>query len=616
MADIKLYTEDNYSSKLETPILTASGGIEFEVQRASGGTRWFIFIGPASNPEVMYFYNRIWNTYYVAAPGRLANRSTHEVNEPVKIINSAAVLNRIEDHLCTTFDYEYIDDLTIKLFGGPYTLDGKNYEAENQDITFDDNTTTYVYIRYSDNTIQTGAILAYINNNEHAEYGRLLLTVNTGGGIITSVGQTRSRDFISYNSLNLGGVNELTPALINSYINTLDEATMAAGSKIAFVRADGTVDKSIDVEDFVDFIQDQGYIEPGFAGYTHTQNIAASTWTINHNLNSEHIIAAFYDLSSPANLIEPDTIEFLVDSIVVTWAGNNVQGKAVLGTPVGTASQSSAQPMIELIAWESMGKAKQTRMGISGREAGMNTAYIPDVISTFDTITSSKSIYQTMKILKTDLTKIQLYLKKDAAPDTTDVTIDIYACTTATIGGHVYNVPTGSSLATATIASGSLSTVPAWVTGTLSVPLTSLTPGNFYALKAVGVGAQTVYIGYGNDSVIYDTNGFQYISSLVPFVGDFAFKAQAADLVAENIAKAYLASAFDEETGRVVGATKAAVVEGGTARIETHTAASFSGLTQGEEYFLSDIPWEIDLNEGTNTIWPWLAVFTHSLIIR
>lgn len=39
MADIKLYTEDNYSSKLETPILTASGGIEFEVQRASTYTR-------------------------------------------------------------------------------------------------------------------------------------------------------------------------------------------------------------------------------------------------------------------------------------------------------------------------------------------------------------------------------------------------------------------------------------------------------------------------------------------------------------------------------------------------------------------------------------------------
>lgn len=124
----------------------------------------------------------------------------------------------------------------------------------------------------------------------------------------------------------------------------------------------------------------------------------------------------------------------------------------------------------------------------------MNNSFVPASISTYDTINSGKYLYQTFKALKEDLTKVQVYAKKQAAPDTTSIVIDIYATTTQVISGHTYNVPTGASLATATIAHGSLSTSPAYVSGTLGVALDTLTPGSYYAIKISASGAESVDI--------------------------------------------------------------------------------------------------------------------------
>lgn len=72
-------------------------------------------------------------------------------------------------------------------------------------------------------------------------------------------------------------------------------------------------------------------------------------------------------------------------------------------------------------------------MGISGREAGMNNSYAPVAPTTFDTVYTGKYLVQTFKALKTSLTKIQLFVAKTAAPDTTDVIVEIFATTTAII---------------------------------------------------------------------------------------------------------------------------------------------------------------------------------------
>mgnify|MGYP003427775593 FL=1 len=108
-----------------------------------------MFLGQPSNPEVSYFYNRIGTTLYIAGPSR-TNASTHADGDPVSISNCAALINRLEDNSVTTHTPEITGMLTINVFGGPFSISGTDYTAADEEITVADNTTTYVYLRFSD----------------------------------------------------------------------------------------------------------------------------------------------------------------------------------------------------------------------------------------------------------------------------------------------------------------------------------------------------------------------------------------------------------------------------------------------------------------------------------
>lgn len=223
----KVYTQDNYSTRLTTPILTSSGTVSFTVQSAPLYSRGFIWIGNASNPEIAYF-TRSGNTLTIAGPERKGNVSTHAAGVEVRIANAASILNRIERMMQTTFSYEITGNLTLNVFGGPYTLKGTAYDYEDTVFTMEDNRTTYIYLRFIDNTVTSSfqdGILDDINDNEHVEYGRLLLTVSTAAGAIVSVDEYRPRDFVDANSLS-EGTNTVTPELALSYISTLDTDTI------------------------------------------------------------------------------------------------------------------------------------------------------------------------------------------------------------------------------------------------------------------------------------------------------------------------------------------------------------------------------------------------------
>lgn len=302
--------------------------------------------------------------------------------------------------------------LTVNVFGGPFSISGTDYTATDTEITLDDNTTTYVYLRFSDRTVQQDTVTTYYTDNTNAEYGQLLFTVVTASGRITAITRNAVRNYLNYNDINLGGVNENTPTLTNSYINTLTPDTIDVGAKMVIFNGADLVDKQVTIEDIFTHAQDEGYIEPGFVGYSHTQASAASTWTITHNLNSANTFVTCYDDSSPAEVLIPDTITRNLNSIVLTFAGNSYAGSAVVGTPTGTAAVNS-QPALDFIAGEDLGQAKMVRMGISGRDSGINASYIPSpVTTTFDTVTSSKALYQTFKAQRDTATKIQLYAKK------------------------------------------------------------------------------------------------------------------------------------------------------------------------------------------------------------
>lgn len=613
----KLYTQDNYETEMTSPVTSASGDIEVVVRVAPTYTRWYVFLGQPSNPEVSYFYNRIGTTLYIAGPSR-TNASTHADGDPVSISNCAALINRLEDNSVTTHTPEITGMLTINVFGGPFSISGTDYTAADEEITVADNTTTYVYLRFSDWTVQQSTVTTYYTDNTNAEYGQLLFTVITAWGRITAITRNAVRTYLNYNDINLGGVNVNTPTLTNSYIDTLTPDTIDVGATMPIFNSADTVDKQVTIEDIFIHAQDQGYIEPWFVGYSHTQASSSSTWTITHNLNSISTSVQCFDDSTPAELLIPDTITRNLNSIVLTFAGNSYAGSAIVGTPAWAAAAVGA-PSVDFIAGEDMAIGEMVRMGISGRDSGINSSYIPSpVTTTFDTVTSSKALYQTFKAQRDTATKIQLYIKKSAAPDSTSLTVEIYATTTQVISSNTYNVPTGAALATGTIASWAFSTTAGYVTCTLSSPLTSMTPGSYYAIKITATGSESVLVGYGTtEGVAYLTNGFQFVSSLVPIVGDFAFKVQHADVAAEVTSRVYLASAFETATSTIIGATKTTASALGTVRVETHTATGFTGLTEGIQYYLSDIPGDIlNADTATNTIEAGIPLSTTSLIIR
>lgn len=179
------------------------------------------------------------------------------------------------------------------------------------------------------------------------------------------------------------------------------------------------------------------------------------------------------------------------------WAGESVAGFAVILTSSGIQTTSSL-PKIAPIAGEDLSAGDIVRMGIPSLEAGLNNSYVPAAFTSFETLYTGKYGLQCFKALKADLKKVQLYLAKTAAPDTTTITVEIYATTTATVLGATRYIPTGSALATTTL-SGFTSTA-GWDVGTLSPALT-LTPGTMYAMKIITSGSETVKIYYGDDSI-------------------------------------------------------------------------------------------------------------------
>lgn len=609
----KVYTQDNYETELSTPVLSSSWDIVISVAVAPTYSRGFCFIWPASAPEVAYFHNVIWTTLYIAGPNR-QNATTHIAWDPVTIRNCAAIINRLEDNSITTHTPEITGMLSLKVLWGEYNVSGTMYTDEDQSFSVLDNTITYFYLRFSDKSVQKWYVRSYITDNTNAEYGQILFTVYTASGRITSIVGTVPKVYVDYNDITHGGTETEIPTLTNSYINTLDPDVIEVWAKIAFFNTWDEVDKQGDIQSLFEHAQAQGYIEPGFVGFTHEQSVSSDEWTITHNLNSESV--SVFVLDSTDEILIPDTITRNLNSVVLWFAGHAYAGLAIIGTP-SWAQAANTQPSIDFVAWENLLTGKMVRKGISGRDNGINASYIPSPdTTTFDTVSSSKTLYQTFKAQRDTATKVQLYIKKWAAPDTTSLTIELLATTPQTIEWEEYNVPTWAALATGTIASWDISTTPGYEVCEFSVAYESLVPGDFYALKITATGGESVYVWYGQDGLPYETNWFQFVSSLTPIVWDFAYKIQHQDIEAEVPARVYLASAFEEATSKIIWATKEPASALATVRVETHTASSFTGLSDGEDYFLSDIAGEISLDEWTISTPAGRTYSTTSLIIR
>lgn len=588
----QILTQNWFSSHLTTPISVTSGDFQFTLTSPTTQTKGWLMIGSESNPDVVYFHNRVGNVYSVSGYNR-RNAQTHNIDTPVRVGSPAEILNMIAKMIPFTFYAEVSAALTVTVFGWYYDLWGTTALATNKEITVWDNTVTYIWFRYFDQTIRFSTSSVGIDDPDHASYGQLLHTVTAALGTITSIVTQNTRQF---NSANGEGVNTTTPTLSLGYIGALTTATLTPAAELAFHIPGDTLDSKTTVAIFAQYIKDAGLLPEGAYGYVHNQAVGAATWTIPHVLDSDRTIIQFYDNASPSWLLTPNNIIFNQNNVVVDWSGVSVSGFAVVLTSSG-AQTTGSLPKVDLTAGEWLVAWDIVRMGIPSRDAGLNNSFIPPSFPTFETITSAKFGIQCFKALKADLVKIQLYLQKTAAPDSTTITVEIFATTTATVAGATRFIPTGAALATAT--SWAFTTTAGWTEFTLSPALT-VTPWTHYAIKITATGAETVKIYYGDDTITGSV-WYTYISDYT-VIGDFAYKAlSSASLVAETAASVYKASSQELATSYFVGGILSAISQGSPAKVQIVVCQWFTGLTPGTVpmYYLQDIPGTIASTVGT-----------------
>lgn len=190
-------------------------------------------------------------------------------------------------------------------------------------MTIEDNTTTYIWFRYYDQTIQySSSELApdEIADKDHQSHGELLHTVTAALGKISSIVSPLTRKFFDSNGIENGGINSETPTLITSYLDTLATATLTPDSTFGFHRPGDPLDNKNTIAYLAQYIKDAGLLPEGAYGYVHNQTVGASTWTINHSLDSDKTIIQFFSNSVPTARIYPNNVTFSADSVSVDWA--------------------------------------------------------------------------------------------------------------------------------------------------------------------------------------------------------------------------------------------------------------------------------------------------------
>jgi len=68
--------------------------------------------------------------------------------------------------------------------------------------------------------------------------------------------------------------------------------------------------------------------------YTHNQDVAASTWTINHNLGSKPMVDVLLSINGQLQKVYPLSVTHSSDNTtVITWTAART-GKAILSTAI------------------------------------------------------------------------------------------------------------------------------------------------------------------------------------------------------------------------------------------------------------------------------------------
>jgi len=218
-------------------------------------------------------------------------------------------------------------------------------------------------------------------------------------------------------------------------------------------------------------------------------------------------------------------------------------------------------------------------MGISWRTAWMSSDFT-DVTSN-ETVSSTKSVMQSIAVSKRQAVGISLYIWKTAAPDTTSALIELFLATSWTVEWQTTLVPTGSALASCTIPSWSLSTTKAWVSADFSAAYTT-NPALRYIIKVTWVWAQNLIIWSWDDGIkkwIYWTEWLILIGGTTTLANkDFCYKLHNDSVTSEVTSKAYLTSSIKEELTEIVWVVQSTVSKWWVANIEPQIATSFTWL--------------------------------------
>ena len=94
---------------------------------------------------------------------------------------------------------------------------------------------------------------------------------------------------------------------------------MEPSAALAFHNPGETFDKKITIEDLIQFVKDNNLLDSSVNQYVHVQASASSSWTINHNLETDQVIVVVYDNSAPSNYIFPNSIDAFTNSCTLDF---------------------------------------------------------------------------------------------------------------------------------------------------------------------------------------------------------------------------------------------------------------------------------------------------------
>jgi hypothetical protein len=186
-----LQPENFYFTTTTSTVSSLTTDGSFTVSSAPSGVRGWLILSydDESKREVIKYYNVSGSTIYYRGIDRPSPKE-HVTGSKVMMADSAEHMKYFEGLIGDTFYLEKISALVVKCWGGKVRIAGVEYDISDQaSLAITDDDDTYVYLDLDDQTLKVTTTLAT------AQSGVLLHTVTASSGAITSIVNHTTKDY-------------------------------------------------------------------------------------------------------------------------------------------------------------------------------------------------------------------------------------------------------------------------------------------------------------------------------------------------------------------------------------------------------------------------------------